>query len=78
MKKLETLPEVIRTLGGVTKAAKVTYRNRQAVTNWVMRGFIPPRAFDLVEQALRRKGCRPERSLFGFDRRPPHKRSDAA
>ena len=78
MKKLATLPDVIQTLGGVTKAAKITCRNRTAVSNWVMRGHIPPRAFDLVDKALRRKRCRPDRSLFSFDRRPPRKRAIAA
>lgn len=80
MKQIESVREIVLLLGGVAETARVTYRNSQAVSNWLSRGFIPPRAFDLVEAALAQHGCAPARSLFRFDEKPARRkrRADAA
>jgi len=76
MKRLVTVKEVVDLLGGSCRVAEITYRNSQAVSNWQARGYIPARAFDLIDVALRRQGYTAARTLFGFDARP--KRVDAA
>jgi hypothetical protein len=67
MKQLESLDEIIAALGGVPKMARITSRKTQAIWNWRGRQYIPPRAFDDIERALRRRGFTVARSAFAFD-----------
>jgi hypothetical protein len=68
MKRLDTIKDVVEFLGGSCEVARITGKNSQAVSNWQARGYIPARAFDLVDRALRRKRHSAPRDLFGFDR----------
>lgn len=57
MKQLSTVDEVIDALGGKSGCVDRGWaKSRQAVNNWIARGF-PPRLHAAMTEELRKAGC---------------------
>ena len=63
---LQTVDQVIHTLGGTGKTAALLKATSPAVSNWKKRGRIPAEFFFVISAALTRKGKSAAPSLFGF------------
>jgi DNA-binding transcriptional regulator YdaS (Cro superfamily) len=63
---LTSVDAVIEALGGPTKIAALAGIWPSAVSNWRVRGEIPPENFLLISDALRAIGTEAEPSVFGF------------
>ena len=63
---LNSVDEVIETLGGPAKTAAVARVGPSAVVNWRTRGEITPEHFLLISEALEAMGKVAAPSVFGF------------
>jgi DNA-binding transcriptional regulator YdaS (Cro superfamily) len=66
MRKLESVEEVIASLGGGTATATLLGQSPQTVSNWKKRGVIPPDYFVAINTALEQTGRIAVPSVFAM------------
>lgn len=66
---LQSVKEVVRTLGGTSAAAALLGIGPSAITNWIASGCIPPARYIDLDRALSPRGFEIDPSLFKH-RRP--------
>ena len=65
--RLKTVDEVINQLGGNTRVQKLCgIGTSQAVSNWRRTGRIPPKAYDIISNELKKYECSAPKELFGL------------
>lgn len=65
--ELKTVPEVIAALGGPTFLGERFDIGQNAVSNWKIRGHIPPGWHLRVYLSIRQRGLEVHPSVFGLD-----------
>jgi hypothetical protein len=63
---LNSVTDVIKSLGGVNKTARALGENPNTIGNWQTRARIPPEHFLNVSQALRAQGKKVAPEVFGM------------
>ena len=66
METLTSVPDVLKALGGVYKAAIILNENPSTVGNWQTRSRIPPEHFLTVSKALKEAGKTVSPDVFGM------------
>ena len=68
---LKTTDQIIDALGGTVATARICGVSSPTVSNWRMRGGIPPERYFVITAALEAAGKpSPSKNLFGFIERP--------
>ena len=66
-RRLDTLEDVVRELGGVVQVARITRRTPRAVCNWRRKGTFPSALYFVMVDELLDRGFYAPRSLWGFE-----------
>jgi len=66
-RRLDTLEDVVRELGGVVQVARITRRKPRAVRNWRRKGTFPSALYFVMVDKLLDRGFYAPRSLWGFE-----------
>lgn len=73
---LLSFDEVVKTLGGVSKVARLVNQPASAVSNWRrVRGKFPPKYYMLFQHELQEAGYRASAACFSFVAPPTSRRS---
>ena len=66
-RRLDTLEDVVRELGGVVQVARITRRTPPSVCKWRRKGMFPSALYFLMIDELLDRGFYAPRSLWGFE-----------
>jgi hypothetical protein len=67
-RKLKTVRDVVKALGGTAKTAEFTLTTLPAVSNWMAEGYIPPGWHYCISLRLESKGFEVDPCAFGLDK----------